>query len=66
VDAGVLVEPCGERERVVVAMRPRRFVPLYREEFERLVASERASEASGVREDQPAPKTALAASRVGA
>jgi len=37
VDEWVSVTPEGDQERVVVALRPHRFVPLFRERFERLV-----------------------------
>lgn len=37
VDEWVCVTPEGDQERVVVAMRPHRFVPLFRERFDRLV-----------------------------
>ena len=37
VDELVAVTPEGESERVVVALRPHRFAPLFRERFERLV-----------------------------
>ncbi|HJV39955.1 MAG TPA: cytochrome c biogenesis protein ResB [Geothrix sp.] len=37
VDELVAVTPAGEFERVVVALRPHRFAPLFRERFERLV-----------------------------
>lgn len=37
VDQAVIVTPCPEGERVLVALRPARLVPLYRDRFERLV-----------------------------
>jgi hypothetical protein len=37
VDELVAVTPEGDRERVVVALRPHRFAPLFQERFERLV-----------------------------
>ncbi len=37
VDTCVIVTPAGERERVLVALRPRRFAPLFEERFRRLV-----------------------------
>lgn len=40
VDTMVIVEPCGERERVTVALRAHRYGPLMAERFERLVAGQ--------------------------
>jgi hypothetical protein len=40
-DVLLVVEPAGEEERVVVAMRPRRLAPIFAERFERLVEEER-------------------------
>ena len=37
VDTAVVVRPAGESERVLVALRPQRFAPLYRDAFEKLV-----------------------------
>jgi hypothetical protein len=40
VDTAVIVTPMGDRERVLVAMRPQRLAPLFGAEFERLVVEE--------------------------
>ncbi len=40
VDTAVIVTPIGDRERVIVAMRPQRLAPLFRSDFERLVRDE--------------------------
>lgn len=37
VDTALVIEPCEGGERVWVALRPRRFAPLYAERFERIV-----------------------------
>jgi hypothetical protein len=40
VDSAVIVRRVGNREHVLVAMRPQRFVPLFQERFDRVVERE--------------------------
>jgi ResB-like family protein len=47
VDEAVIVRVEGDRERVVVALRPLRFAPLFRERLERLVRDEGGSGLQG-------------------
>lgn len=44
VDAMILVEPHGDRERVLLALRPQRLAPMFAERFERMVAREAPGE----------------------
>jgi hypothetical protein len=60
VDGCVVVTPIGDREHVLVALKPRRFAPLFEERFQRLVQEQRGTPSSGSSEHCPAHESVLA------